>query len=366
MKILVLGGTGAMGVPLVKRLAESGNDVYVTTRKSRVSEDNIKYIRGDAHDIDFISDLVKDKFDVIIDFMIYSTDQFLNVINLLLKSTSHYFFFSSSRVYANVENGLIKEGSPRLLDTVDDQEYLKHDEYALAKAREENILFQSGFRNWTIIRPYITFNTNRLQLGVLEKENWLYRALEGKSIIFSDDIASKYTTLTYGEDVSALIADLVYDKNAKGEVFHIATDEYILWKDVLYIYVDAIEKKTGKRPPVHIVPTYEEMSLTGKITYQVKYDRLYNRKFDNSKILSATRCSDFFRKTEDCLRKCIDDFIDSDQDFLNRNWLMEAYFDRISNERTCYRKIPGIKNKIKYFIGRDLPVILMRKILNIL
>ena len=352
MKILVLGGTGAMGVPLVKRLAESGNDVYVTTRKSRVSEDNIKYIRGDAHDIVFISDLVKDKFDVIIDFMIYSTDQFLNVINLLLKSTSHYLFFSSSRVYANVENGLIKEDSPRLLDTVDDQEYLKHDEYALAKAREENILFQSGFRNWTIIRPYITFNTNRLQLGVLEKENWLYRALEGKSIIFSDDIASKYTTLTYGEDVSALIADLVYDKNAKGEVFHIATDEYILWKDVLYIYVDAIEKKTGKRPPVHIVPTYEEMSLTGKITYQVKYDRLYNRKFDNSKINDLSNCKEDYTGIQEGLTKCLSDFLKGDRDFRDINWRNEAKFDRITGDKSKIKEISGFKNKVKYMIFR--------------
>jgi len=34
MKILVLGGTGAMGVHLVQILADAGHDVYVTTKYS--------------------------------------------------------------------------------------------------------------------------------------------------------------------------------------------------------------------------------------------------------------------------------------------------------------------------------------------
>ena len=53
---------------------------------------------------------------------------------------------------------------------------------------EENLLFNSEKNNFTIIRPTITYNTQRLQLGVLEKENWLYRALHGRAIVFSDDV----------------------------------------------------------------------------------------------------------------------------------------------------------------------------------
>ena len=85
--------------------------------------------------------------------------------------------------YAN-ENGRITEKSKRLLDVCTDEEYLKTDEYALTKVRQENILLSSGKKNWTIIRPYITYNVERLQLGVYEKENWLYRALHGRSIVF--------------------------------------------------------------------------------------------------------------------------------------------------------------------------------------
>ncbi len=67
--------------------------------------------------------------------------------------------------------------SPRLVDVCTDPEYLSIDEYGMAKGREENLLRETGRTNWTIIRPYITYNSNRIQLGVYEKENWLRRAL---------------------------------------------------------------------------------------------------------------------------------------------------------------------------------------------
>ena len=55
MKVLIFGGTGAMGTPLVKYLVDSGNSVFVTTRKARLSTGNIHYITGNAHDFEFVS-----------------------------------------------------------------------------------------------------------------------------------------------------------------------------------------------------------------------------------------------------------------------------------------------------------------------
>jgi hypothetical protein len=111
--------------------------------------------------------------------MIYTTQSFKERVNFLLDATSQYVFFSSSRVYADSEIP-ITEDSSRLLDVSQDKKFLSTDEYSLAKARQENILRKSKRKNWTIIRPYITYSENRLQLGILEKEEWLYRALQGR------------------------------------------------------------------------------------------------------------------------------------------------------------------------------------------
>lgn len=105
MKVLIFGGTGAMGTPLVEFLANSGNNVFITSRKARQSSGNIHYITGNAHDFEFVKKLVCEKrFDAIVDFMVYTTKEFKQRADMLLKATDHYLFLSSSRVYADSDS----------------------------------------------------------------------------------------------------------------------------------------------------------------------------------------------------------------------------------------------------------------------
>lgn len=55
MKVLILGGTGAIGRYLVSLLAANDNSVYVTSRSAHQDLRNINYIIGNAHSIPFIS-----------------------------------------------------------------------------------------------------------------------------------------------------------------------------------------------------------------------------------------------------------------------------------------------------------------------
>ena len=144
MRILGLGGADAMSVDLVKVLGKRGDNVTVTSRSERKSEfGNVKYVKGDAHDAEFLKAFLNEKYDSIVDFMAYNTEEFKARCDLLLGSTDHYFFMSSCRVYADLQTP-ITEGSPGLLDVSEDSEYLKTDEYVLTKARQENLLLESG------------------------------------------------------------------------------------------------------------------------------------------------------------------------------------------------------------------------------
>src|SRR5574344_809898 len=109
MKILILGGTGAMGQYLVPMLVQNGNKVYVTSRKAKISNQNLIYLQGNAHENLFLDKILKNKYDVIIDFMVYNTEEFSKRIDKFLSSTSQYIFLSSSRVYANSEKTLTEE-----------------------------------------------------------------------------------------------------------------------------------------------------------------------------------------------------------------------------------------------------------------
>lgn len=349
MKILVLGGTGAMGMPLVNILAKQKNDVYVTTRQKLTDTKNIHYIAGNAHCNDFLNSILSVKYDVIVDFMSYSEVEFKERVSLLLNSAERYVFLSSARVFANGDK-YITENSPRLLDMCKDKKYLATDEYALDKAREENILSSSQLRNWTIIRPYITYNSERMQLGVLEKEQWLYRALKGKKIVFSKDIAEMTTTLTYGGDVAECIANIILTNSAYGEVLNCVTSETVKWEDVFNIYLNALEKYTGKRPNFFMTDNFEFAEICGN-HYQLVYDRLFNRIFDNSKIVSLSGKSDFV-SPEKGLDNCISEFVSGKRIFRYINWKLEGAMDKLTGDTENLFKINSFKNKVKYFLYR--------------
>lgn len=353
MKILVLGGTGAMGVDLVKNLARRGENVTVTSRIKRKSElENVRYIQGNAHDSAFLQTLLNDNFDVIVDFMVYSTEEFRVRRDMLLAQTGQYIYLSSGRVYADLK-APITEDSPRLLDVIDDKEYLKTDEYALAKARQENLLHESGRRNWTIIRPYITYSNQRLQLGVYEKELWCYRALHDKTIVFPRAIAERCTTMTLGEDVARGISKLIGNEKAMGEAFHITTNRTIKWDDVLAIYKRVFYDMNGYKIRVEYIddpkPIYEAMGNK----YQVIYDRLFERRFENSKFLqTAGKCE--FESVEIGLEKCLRDFL-RDPKFRNREPKAQAWMDKETGEHIPLSQFNEPKDKVKYVIGRYTP-----------
>ena len=349
MKVLILGGTGAMGVHLVELMSGTQYNVTVTSRSIRVSNcPNINFICGNAMDTKFIVPLLKDSWDVIIDFMAYTEEVFAMRVEHLLNAASQYIFLSSSRVYAEC-NGLITEESDRLLDVSSDDEYLKTDDYALSKARQENILRKSGYKNWTIIRPYITYSENRLQLGMIEKENWLFRAINGNTIVFSNDISLKYTTLTYGLDVAKGIISVIGKHEALCQIFHITSNKSIKWNDVLEIYLDVLEGNLGFRPNVSLIDKEAFVKLH-PYKYAIIYDRLYDRKFDNRKITNFIT-TDNFMDAADGLKLCLEKFLKQPK-FGAISWRAEAKKDKMLKEYTSILKIEGIRSKLVYLICR--------------
>lgn len=305
MNVLLLGGTGAMGWHLVK-LLEEDNKIFVTSRKPRQSSKNVTFLLGNAHDLRFIKQvLLLQKWDVIVDFMMYDITEFTSRKDLLLSSCKQYVSLSSARVYADCT--LLSEDSPRLIDTITDRDYFNAHDYSLNKALMENELFKSEAHNYTIIRPYITYSENRLQLGCLEKEDWLYRVFNGHSLVISEDILEKKTTLTYGYDVARTIKALMGRQDALGHCFNPTQNESITWHEVLNIYLSVILKETGISPEVKLLKKDPALK-TDQGRWQVIYDRLYDRVFDNRKLNSFID-TDTFLKPKDGLEKCLRAFL---------------------------------------------------------
>lgn len=348
MNILMLGGTGAMGVYLQDILNDGVNRITITSRRSRENRGNIRFVEGDGHDPVFLRSLLSEHYDAIIDFMVYSTDAFRERYELLLSNTNQYVFLSSSRVYAGASVPMT-ESSPRLLDVCTDETYLKTDEYALAKARCEDLLFKSDKLNWTIIRPYITFSPQRLQLGVFEKENWLYRVLHGRTLVFSEDIASKLTTMTLGFDVAHGIAALLGKDEAMGQAFHITNSQSYSWHQILDTYKTVLVRH-GYVAKLKLVDKCQRLGLSKGSDYQIIYCRYYDRMFDDSKISAFIDVAQF-TDTLSGIDKCLTKFLEHPS-FGQIDWRLEAVSDRIARERTPLSEIPSKSGKFTYICYR--------------
>lgn len=281
-KILLIGGTGAIGIYLTEECVRLGYEVYVTSRQERQDQASLKYVYGDGFDTEFLKKLlIQERFDAIVDFMVYTTEQFKQRLDLLLGYTAHYMFISTYRVYADSNLTPIVETSPRLLDVVTDQEYLSTDEYGLTKARQEDVLRKSSYKNWTIVRPSITYSTSRFQFGTLEAIQFLKRAEAGLPIIMSSEVLGKFTTMTWAGDVAKMMGRLILNSKSYADDFNVLTSEHHTWLEVAGYYQDLIGMKVLEVPSA----AYSKV-ITNK--WQLKYDRMFNRVCDNSKILKLT------------------------------------------------------------------------------
>lgn len=351
-KYLILGGTGPIGSSIADILSvEEENVVYITTRQVIKSQkQNIIYVTGDAHKSSFIFQLLdSNEWDAIIDCMIYSYFEFEARMKKLLSNTKQYIYMSSATVFAESAEP-ITETSPKLLDVCTDESFVYTDVYAISKARQEKLLQESKFRNWTIARPYITYGDYRLQLGCTEKEYWLYGALHNRPIVFAKDVAERYVTMTDSNDVAKAIIAMLGNPDAMAEDFNVVNNYALKWSEVLDIYLDAIEQYHGTRPKVFLTPKYETYQGGGRYEDYV-YDRMYNRIFNNEKLAKIIDVTKFITP-QFGIKKCVSNFIDKPQ-FKSINLMSEIRKAQVTGKWPLLKEIKGLRKKMFFELVKN-------------
>jgi len=287
-KVLVLGATGAMGQYLVPLLAAKGFQVDAVSydEVTSVLPANVRHIKADVKANDTLSNLLKNQYDGIVDFLIYPTAELAFRLPILVKSTGHYIYLSSYRIYDNKEHP-VRETSPRLLDSSADILLRNSDDYCIYKARGENVLHSFPEKNWTIIRPAITYSLMRYQLVTLEAANTVGRAFAGKAVVLPEQARNIQATMSWAGDVAQMIAGLLFNEKALGETFTVATSEHHSWGEIADYYKDICNLRAvwvDKEDYIRILcPDVHQIN----VRWQLQYDRLFDRIMDNSKILAV-------------------------------------------------------------------------------
>jgi nucleoside-diphosphate-sugar epimerase len=286
-KVLVLGGTGAMGVYLVPELAAMDYQVDVISLDHVESmHPRISYSQADAKNNTYLGELLKNNYDAIVDFLIYSTNEFQQRYEFMLSNTDHYIFLSSYRVYADSKTP-ITEQTPRLLDVSEDKAFLATEDYALFKARQEDVLRASRFNNWTIVRPAITYSKFRFQLVTLEANTVVYRAIRGLPVALPQEAMPIQGTMSWAGDVAKMLARLVLNPVTYRETYTVATAEHHTWQEIADYYKEIIGLEYVTVDTDTYLGFFGATRASGP-GYQLFYDRCFNRVIDNSKILAVT------------------------------------------------------------------------------
>lgn len=303
IRILMLGGTGAIGESI---LSVIGNDVVyditVTSRNKRKSlYANVHYLLGNANDFDFINTIEDNSFDVLIDFMNYRNEILKTNFSKLIRIAKQYVFLSSARVYDN-SMPFIDESCSLLANTTENQSFKDSGTYAVKKAHQEKYVLKNGCNKVTIVRPYKTYSSDRLQLGEYEIKHWLNRIINDKPIVLNRGILDKYTALTDGVDVAKGIVELLGNEAALGQIFQVVTNEYMTWNDVLLLYSEILHKYSYK-PVIYLADDTKEIDKLFEGGYQMPYDIMYNRRFHSANISKITQIT--YKSMKDGLQEAI-------------------------------------------------------------
>ena len=282
-KVLLIAGGGTLGTYTAKELLNKGCAVDVICLEDYTSNNpKLCYHKAKA-DLNYLTEFLKDKYyDGIVNFIHYYVPEMYKPVHKLLTSkTDQLIFLSSYRVYAESKQPLTEE-APFLADVVEDEEFLKSEDYAVPKAICEKFLREeSGTENWTVVRPVISFSDKRFDLVTVSGHEIIDAARSGKTVILPEAAKNLTAGLDWAGNSGKLIANLLFKKECLGEAYTVSSGQNLTWGEVADIYT----RLTGVN--FRWADTEEYVS-TGHGGNGLFYDRLYDRAVDNTKILKAT------------------------------------------------------------------------------
>lgn len=365
-KILIVGGTGTMGRPLVDQLSnDSSNNLWIVSRHNGKDTANKHILVGNAFDTAFLKECVLcRRYNVIVDFLWYDEKKFSKSMPLMLRATDQYISLSSAAVYVE-SGGIIDENTPRDWDLASDKERITCRDYNFVKARLENMLRESGKNNWTIIRPHLTFNSNRIPLCSWEMNIWLQRVLNGLSVAIPMDLMPYKTTLTHGSELAHQICKIMGCDKALGETFQLGSERVYTWKEIVDD-ISGIMKEKGY--PLIIYPT-DSYTIAKNCPWNANsliHNRMRDLCFSTEKYHNITGDISESKPAKEYLENCIETAIGR---YKGRKWGrkdVDVIFehDMIVGSVTPYKCFTAGGGMLYFLLKKGVPIQIVKKAIH--
>ncbi|RFB93717.1 RNA-binding protein [Rhizobium leguminosarum bv. trifolii] len=271
LKVLFIGGTGQISHPCVERAAAEGHHVSVYNRGLRGTAlpTGVTSVVGELGSSTY-ADLAKANYDVVCQFIAFTSDQVERDIALFSGNCGQYIFISSASVYEKPpRHFVITEETPAINP---------YWHYSQAKIACEDLLKKAGDLAWTIVRPSHTVRTG-LPIMMGDSDVMARRMLDGEPIIVAGDGHTPWT-LTRSIDFAVPFIGLFGKRAALNDIFHITSDRAHIWDDIQ----KTIARLLGVEAKIVHVPTDTLIRYNPEWAGPLLGDKAWTAIFDNSKV----------------------------------------------------------------------------------
>lgn len=277
MKVLFIGGTGNISTSVSKLCVERGIDLFLLNRGTRkVKIKGAKTINADISNVKEVSGELKEHaWDTVVNWIAYNVNDIERDLNLFRNKTKQYIFISSASVYQKPpSHPIITESTPLY------NPYWDYSQNKIACEEKLNQAYRNEEFPITIVRPSLTYDTViPVAIGGWDEYTIIDRMKKGKKIIVHGDGTSLWT-ITHAEDFAKGFVGLIGHQQAKGNSFHITSDELLTWNQIYRAVADA----AGTQPQIVHIPSDFISQCDNSMIGSLLGDKAYSVIFDNTKI----------------------------------------------------------------------------------
>ena len=251
---------------------KAGHRVSVFNRgaHNQTLPEGVSAIAGDIADTKAYRALGAGSFDVVCQFICFTSAQMAEDIATFVGKAGHYIFVSSASIYQKPpRQHVMTERTPA------GNPYWSYSEDKIAC---EVALRSQSRHAWTIVRPSHTVRT-QLPTMLGERDALAQRMLAGRPVIVAGDGATPWT-LTRCADFAVPFVRLFGRDAAMGEAFHITSDHAYTWNDIYR----TIAAGLGVEADIVHVPTDTLVRYYPAWEGPLLGDKSWAALFDNAKI----------------------------------------------------------------------------------
>ena len=249
MKALFIGGTGTISTAISALCVQQGWELYLLNRgnRSEFVPEGAQVITADINDTEDVLKKLGDRtFDVVADFIAFTTDHVKRDIALFQGRCAQYFFISSASAYQKpLASPVITESTPLA------NPYWEYSHNKIACEQKLMKAYRKQGFPVTIIRPSHTYGDTAVPMGVHGKNgsfSVVERIRQGKPVLIHGDGTSLWT-MTHNTDFAKAFCGLMGNLHAIGETYQITSDESLTWNQIYGAVAAALQVELH---PVHI------------------------------------------------------------------------------------------------------------------